>query len=62
MEITDLIPRNQAAELVAKALQQSIRHVADRVMKRNDFPKPRKKVGRAELYAKQDVEKFLGVK
>lgn len=36
--------------------------VAGRVMKRSDFPKPRKKVGRAELYAKQDVEKFLGVK
>lgn len=59
MDITDLIPRQQAIELVATTLKQSIRHVSDRVLKRTDFPKPRKKVGRAELYGRPDIERFL---
>lgn len=62
MTIDDLIPKQQVIEMIARATNLSNRHVRDRVLKRRDFPKPRRQIGRACVYARQDVEIWLGIK
>lgn len=62
MTTDDLLAKRQVIELIAQKMELSERHVGDRVLKRADFPKPRKQLGRASVYARQDVEKWLGIK
>ena len=62
MTIDDLIPKKEVIEMITKTANLSDRHVRDRVLKRSDFPKPRKQLGRASVYARQDIEKWLGIK
>ncbi|KYP12220.1 MAG: hypothetical protein A0129_03575 [Limnobacter sp. CACIAM 66H1] len=62
MTIDDLIPKHEVIEMIVKATSLSDRHVRDRVLKRKDFPRPRRQLGRACIYARQDIEKWLGIK
>lgn len=62
MTTDDLLPKSKVIELIAKTMELSVRHVADRIIKRGDFPKPKKRLGRACVYAKQDVYNWLGIK
>jgi predicted DNA-binding transcriptional regulator AlpA len=62
MTIDDLIPKSKVIEIVAKVMNLSERHVGDRILKKGDFPKPKRQSGRTCVYAKQDIEKWLGVK
>ena len=59
MTIDDLIARPLVITLLVEKLQRSERHVAERVLKRHDFPKPKRQVGRSVLYNRADIEKFL---
>lgn len=62
MTTDDLLPKSQVIALIAEKMEVSTRHVADRILKRSDFPKPRRRIGHACVYARQDVEKWLGIK
>lgn len=57
--VDEFVLKEQAAEMIAYVLALSIRHVKSRVMKRKDFPKPVKKVGRSELYQREKIMDFL---
>lgn len=61
MTTDDLIAKKDVIELISQKMQLSPRHVGDRVIKRPDFPRPRRQTGRSSVYAKQDVEKWLGI-
>lgn len=62
MTTDDLMPRVEVEQLICSKLGFSSRHVKERVMKRPDFPKPVRQVGRGALYLRQSVFKWLGLK
>lgn len=59
MTTDDLLPKRDVVELIAKKLACSERHASERIMRRSDFPKPRKQAGRLMAFARQDIERWL---
>lgn len=62
MSDLNLMPKKEVIELISKATGLSERHIAERVLKRSDAPKPKAIIGTKKAYYKPDIYKFLGVK
>lgn len=57
----DFLSKKQVIELISSVTDLSTRHIAERILKRPDAPQPVVTIGRAKLFSKAKVEKFLGM-